>query len=238
MDGYQNKRFSILGDSISTFEGRSEPDYAAFYDLAHKLEADVLVPGDTWWGAVIDQLGGELLVNNSFLGSTVCRSPRHEIQSYACSEERTSSLGNAECDPDVIMVYMGTNDWGKGTPLYDDGLHEYPKDTASVFYPAYKLMIERLKINYPQAEIWCFTLAKSCQTNSSDFVFPYCYAGRNIEEYCEVVRAVAAELGCRLIDLYACAEPYDTIDGYHPNKDGMQTLAKAVLQALADCETH
>ena len=230
---YQNKTFSILGDSISTFEGKSVPEYAAFYDLAHKLEADVFVPGDTWWGSVIDQLGGRLLVNQSIMGSTVCWSPQYEIQSYGCSEERTSSLGHAECDPDVILVYMGTNDWGKGTPLYDDSLQKSPEDTPSIFYPAYRLMIERLRDNYPDAEIWCFTLAKSCQTNSSDFVFPYCYRGRHIEEYCKVIRDLAAEYGCRLIDLYACAEPYDTIDGFHPNANGMQTIAKAVLQEIS-----
>ena len=230
---YQNTTFSILGDSISTFEGKSVPEYAAFYDLAHKLEADVFVPGDTWWGSVIDQLGGRLLVNQSIMGSTVCWSPQYEIQSYGCSEERTSSLGHAECDPDVILVYMGTNDWGKGTPLYDDSLQKSPEDTPSIFYPAYRLMIERLRDNYPQAEIWCFTLAKSCQTNSSDFVFPYCYRGRHIEEYCKVIRDLAAEYGCRLIDLYACAEPYDTIDGFHPNANGMQTIAKAVLQEIS-----
>lgn len=47
---YKNKYFSILGDSISTFEHYSEPDYAAYYDVSHKLEADVLTMYDTWWG--------------------------------------------------------------------------------------------------------------------------------------------------------------------------------------------
>ena len=66
--GYKGKRFSVLGDSISTFDGYSEPDYAVFYDITHKLESGVLGPADTWWGRVIEHFGGELLVNNSFSG--------------------------------------------------------------------------------------------------------------------------------------------------------------------------
>lgn len=230
---YQNKTFSILGDSISTFEGHSVPEYAAFYDLTRKLEADVLIPSDTWWGSVIDQLGGRLLVNHSILGSTVCWSPQYEIQSYGCSEERTGALEKDGEMPDVIMVWLGTNDWGKGIPLYDEPHYVYPARTPPVFYPAYKVMLEKLRRNYPDAEIWCFTLAVSCQTGSSDFDFPYCYRGRHIEEYCKVIRDLAAEYGCRLIDLYACAEPYDTLDGFHPNADGMQTIAKAVVQEIS-----
>ena len=68
---YKEKKFSILGDSISTLQGYSEPDYAAFYDTAHKLKSGVLTPSDTWWGIVIERLDGELLVNNSISGSTV-----------------------------------------------------------------------------------------------------------------------------------------------------------------------
>ena len=69
---YQNKLFSVLGDSISTLWGYSVPDYAAYYDLSNALAADILSKADTWWGDVIEYLGAELLVNNSFGGSTVC----------------------------------------------------------------------------------------------------------------------------------------------------------------------
>ena len=65
---YKNKLFSVLGDSISTLEGYSVPESAVYYDTAHKLTLGVLTPKDTWWGQVIDHLGGKLLINNSFSG--------------------------------------------------------------------------------------------------------------------------------------------------------------------------
>ena len=65
-------RFSILGDSISTFSGYSEPAGAEFYDAEKKVLSRVTSQKDTWWGRTIEALGGTLLVNNSFSGSTVC----------------------------------------------------------------------------------------------------------------------------------------------------------------------
>ena len=57
-DAYKNKLFSILGDSISTLDGYTEPDGAAFYTGMEKFRADVFTPDDTWWGQVIQYLGG------------------------------------------------------------------------------------------------------------------------------------------------------------------------------------
>lgn len=229
-DNYKNKRFSILGDSISTFEGCSEPYDAVFYDVLRKCQADILKPNDTWWGQVIDYLGGELLVNNSISGSMICNHPNCMIPSYGCSDERTSGLDKNGITPDVILVYLGTNDWGHGVKLKPDS--EIEKSDLAIFSVAYQSMIEKLRKNYPSAELWCLTLAKSGYKNGKKIDFPYLYGGRHIEEYCEVIRACAKENKCRLIDLYKLAEPYDTIDGFHPNASGMKALADGVISRL------
>lgn len=230
MKSYKDKKFSILGDSISTLDWYSQPEYAAFYQGARKFEANVFAPEDTWWGKVIDCLEGRLLVNNSFSGSTVCKLRGCAFPSYGCSDERTSDLSKDGCMPDVIMVYMGTNDWGCNVrPIAVD-----PEDKGdlSIFSVAYQSMLKKLYQNYPQAEIWCFTLSVSAFSKSEEFVFPYRYKGRHIEEYCKVIRECAQFSGCKVIDLYSWNEPYDTIDGFHPNSVGMQTLADAVISQL------
>ena len=229
---YKGKKFSVLGDSISTLQGYSEPDYAAFYDVSHKLEANIFTPPDTWWGKVIEYLEGELLVNNSFSGSTVSWHPLYEVPSYSCSTKRTSSLGKDGVLPDVIMIYMGTNDWGCGTRIYYDERYDCTKDTPALFSVAYKKMIEKLQANYPHAEIWCLTLPISCCSAKEGFAFPHCFGGRHIDEYCEAIRSCATELGCRVFDLHSHNEPYDTIDGFHPNASGMRTIANAVIGGL------
>lgn len=233
-DTYQNKYFSILGDSVSTLEGYSVPREAAYYDTEKKLASGVLIPADTWWGKVIARLGGRLLVNNAFAGSTVCRHPLFEIPSYACSDERTSALGRDGLLPDVILVYMGTNDWGRGTPILPDGQMPQSADGTAPFAVAYRTMLQKLKKNYPNAEIWCLTPARSFCAEREDFHFPYAVGGRHITAYCDAIRDCARAQGCRVIDLYRLAPPFDTVDGFHPKASGMQVIADAVMTALEE----
>ena len=76
---YKNKYFSILGDSISTFEGISEPKDAAYYNTSRKMSSGIITLSDTWWGQVVEGLKGKLLVNNSWSGSTVCWHPLYQV---------------------------------------------------------------------------------------------------------------------------------------------------------------
>lgn len=221
---------SILGDSISTFEGYSEPYESAFYDVTRKCQSDILRVEQAWWGQVINYLNGELLVNNSISGSMVSKHHSCIAPTYGCSDERANSLHKNDAFPSVIMVYLGTNDWGHGVKLMPQ--NEQEKKDISIFSVAYDKMLEKLRINYPNAEIWCFTLAISGYKNGRAISFPYCFGGVHIEKYCDIIRQLAKKHNCRLIDLYSSAQPFDTIDGFHPNLDGMNTIASAVISQL------
>ena len=226
---YQNKYFSVLGDSISTLERYSIPEHAAFYTHSNCLETGIFIPSDTWWGQVIDALGGQLMVNDSFSGSTVCFHPQYKIQSYGCSKKRTSNLGKYGCSPDVIMIFMGINDWGKGIPISSK-----KENDAYCFLSSYRKMLEQLKQNYPSAELWCLTLPVSTCSAYKNFQYPYCYGGIHIEKYCEAIRICAEQAGARLIDIYNPDEPYDTVDGFHPNEIGMQSLSQNILKMIKE----
>ena len=219
----------MLGDSISTLDGYSEPDGASFYVGDTKFKAEVFQPEDTWWGMLIDALGGELLVNNSISGSTVCNRPGYSYPSYGCSDERTSALDRKGIAPDVIIVAMGMNDWGRGVRLHPEGGEE---DGDFFFSFAYRSMLKKLHTNYPAAEIRCLTFPVSRFSKVPDFVFPYRYGGRHMREYCDEIRRLAKEEDCLLWDLNAIPVPYDTIDGFHPNLSGMHTLAENLLRLV------
>ena len=79
------KYISVLGDSISTFEGCNPPGYKVYYDIDRQQANAIYIPGKTWWGRVIDALGGRLCVNNSYSGSLVSGAQYHS----GCSDERT-----------------------------------------------------------------------------------------------------------------------------------------------------
>lgn len=212
MDTYKNKYFSILGDSISTLFGYIPIDFPCHYTYSNADISGIKECKDTWWGQVIGALEGKLLVNGSWSGSLVAKYPCCWIDSYGCSDERTGSLNKDKILPDVIMVYMGTNDAGWRIPL------EGEAGDISCFRGAYSTMLKNLKKNYPEAEIWCLTL---CQRLGND--------GSYMKGYCDIISDCAKEYNCKLIDLYNQPNRYKTFDGLHPDADGMKTIAEAVL---------
>ena len=211
---YKSKYFSVLGDSISTLAGCNPPQCGVFYDWSMKRRAGILNPEDTWWGRVIEELGGQLLVNHSWAGSTVCRLPGCEVESYGCSSDRAADLGAEGRSPDVVMVFMGINDLGHGVPLT-------PPGEGQVSFPAaYNRMLQNIHHHYPRAEIWCLSLPNVPGI------------GTRAEVYNQVIRACAAQNGCRCVELYRPNRVCETLDGYHPTARGMETIAGLVLDEI------
>ncbi len=225
----QAKKFSLLGDSVSTLFGYSRPMGAEFYSAVRLYETGVYDLADTWWGQVIAVLGGQLLVNNSYAGSTVCRSPYDEVGSSACSDRRTAAMGEDGEAPDVIFVFVGLNDCGLGVKLAPTC--EAEKGDLTVFSEAYGAMLTKLKANYPRAVVWCLTLPQGL----ADGYAPTQAARERAAAYSRIIAACAAAHGCHVADICGM-EPYDSRDGLHPTAEGMKQLAAAVLAALREAE--
>ena len=217
-----------MGDSISTLAYYNPSDYAVFYDQANQLKSGVFTKEDTWWGQVIERLGGKLLVNNSFSGSYVSKLPAVEIESYGCSDERTSRLGLGPLKPDVIMIFLGINDWGRGIPVFPT---EY-RSGLSVFSQAYDAMLTKIKQNYPDAEIWCLTFPVSYDMNHPNRPFPTHFGGRDIVEYCKAIKDCGARAGCKVLDIYKPESPFEAFDGFHPSANGMKTVSDLIFAEL------
>lgn len=219
----QNKYFSILGDSISTLAGSNPPDCAVFYEGSACFVADVFAPADTWWGQVIEALGGQLLVNHSVSGSTVTKQPIYELPNYGCSEERAEALSRDGISPDVIMIFMGVNDCGYRVRLAPTAPEE-ERDLA-IFSVAYRRLLENLRRLYPNAELWCLTFPRYSGVRAA-------WEGSAVEKFIFAIADAAREMDCRVIDLFSAPDVCETIDGLHPNVTGMQTIASAVLDAV------
>ena len=135
------KIYSILGDSISTYEGYSPLAYD-FYDRYTRAEAGIRSVEDTWWMQVIRAADGLLGYNNSISGSTVAG----DLVLSATSDTRLKSLA-ANGTPHVIFLYVGGNDWAYSV---------LPEE----FEDAYRRMLNRLLALYPDARICCATLMR------------------------------------------------------------------------------
>lgn len=147
------KKVSILGDSYSTFAGwLSSPENLAWYKPVPKKgrATDVTDVNQTWWKIFIDEHGYEFEKNNSYSGSTICNTgyggKDYTDQSFVT---RLTDLG----DPDMILVFGGTNDSWADAPL---GEYVYSDWTPKQLYsirPATAYMLSELKRLHPKAEI-------------------------------------------------------------------------------------
>ena len=228
------RKISILGDSISTLEGYNPRNYKVFYAGDTCKRSGVCEMKDTWWGRVIAHLHGDLLVNNSWSGSRVTKMPGASSESLfpaGCSDERTTALHRDEIMPDLIMIYLGTNDWAFGAKTGNE-TRILGEDEHERFDDAYVAMLKKVKNRYPQSEVWCFTLCETIIAGKPNFEFPHSYAGMHIEEYNEIIRDTAKKFGCKLIDIYNAHIPYESLDGTHPTANGMKTLASIVIKAM------
>lgn len=236
---FYGKQFSILGDSVSTLEGFNPKGYNVFYAGENCELSGVNEMADTWWGRVIDFFGGELLVNNSWSGSRVTQLPNSDsLFPSGCSDERTGSLHIRNIMPDIIIVYLGTNDWANGVLFENEALSGVWQQYNGDFCRAYTTMLRKLKANYTNAEIWCCTLCATFMSSNPSFDFPCVYNGNDINEYNRIIETVAKQYDCKIIDLFSYHIPYDSIDGSHPNTNGMNTLATLMIRSIGGKEVE
>lgn len=236
-DDKTGRTVSILGDSISTFR-----DYipAGYYDFfpENGLVSDV---NDTWWKRLLDEKDWTLYVNGSSSGSAcVGDSTDASSPQCGCNELRTGGLyGPDGAAPDVIIVYMGTNDLLQSIPLGDnDGKKQVPEGVVSTFGDAYTLMLDKLQAKYPASKIYCCTITQIGDYGTSTPYVEFVNGeGLTAADYSARIAQIAGNKNLPVIDLYSCGITVDNLhntsaDGVHPTPDGMKYIAEAVGKVL------
>ena len=241
---FAGKTVSILGDSISTFGGVSKDtssNSTIGSNAAYYTGQGGVMRADTWWQQCIDALDMTLLVNNSWSGSCVFQ-PRKGEASVGYTD-RCVNLHNDHTgeEPDIILIFLGTNDL-KNYPQTlgieaeidydaiicknDDGTYTYA--TATTTCEAYAIMLHKMSVRYPYAEIYCMNLLprKVGHTQPTSF---------NAD-----IAKIATRFDCAVIDIENCGIGTDAAsmseymyDGsVHPNQKGMDLMTQAVVSAL------
>lgn len=245
-------KFSVLGDSISTYSGYIPAGNAAYYNGS---KAGVSSVDQMWWKMLSDTLGMEYLVIDAWGGSAIAYNAStlsthlDTRRTPMCSDLRTGRLGTENDNPDIIIVAGGTNDWFFGnqdtTPIGDWNGHTDIDRTAvtsgqSTFTESYVSMIEKLQQNYPDAIIVCssvfFVVAKNAGTIRKND------AGRTIPDYNEAIRTACKLKGVPFIDVFNVGFTYQNYYGtyctdsatesLHPNALGQSIIAKRYIDEL------
>lgn len=228
--------FSVMGDSISTFQGHNPAGYYAFFPESGAVSA----VEDTWWQQVAEDLELTLLTNGSSSGATVAGDSTGSDPQCGCNELRTGALAGPDgACPDRIIVYLGANDMIQAVPLGDnDGTRPVQEGEVAAFSDAYTLMLDKLQAKYPAAEIYCCTLHQmgnyGTETPYVEFVNG---AELTSKDYGEAIDRIATSRGHTVIDLNDCGVTIEnlhemTSDGVHPTAEGMSCIAEAVKEAL------
>ena len=196
---FSGVKMSVIGDSISTYYGvtnsktynplylsTSEATFGTYYgNTSHGdyAEFSSVKHADTWWQQTVDTLGMDLLVNNAWSGSfTLIDQGQSNTTEYPAAgyKNRAVNLHNGSTKPDIICVYLGTNDiayYGEqpiGSKTNVDTASErnalYTSvnnyKTPSTAIEAYFIMLSRMLATYPSTEIYC-VLPTICQTTMS-----------------------------------------------------------------------
>lgn len=233
-------KLSILGDSISTFKGWIPEGNLVFYPENGAVK-DV---AQTWWKIVLDELGLTLCANGSSSGSASFGYSQEADPMYGCSDHRISQLAGADGEaPDIIIVYMGTNDVLMSAAIGDnDGLQAVGEGLVGSLSDGYTMILDKIKRQYPQAQVYCCTLLPMGDwgtTEAQPFV-PF-VNGQNVtsEAYSERIRLIAGNRGLPVIDLEKCGITIDnmaemTADGVHPTAEGMRLIADTVKKCLTE----
>ena len=208
----KGKKLSVLGDSISTYyKVSNNPEYNTtigdnriFYGLPFPLER-------TYWYRVMSDLGLTLCVNNSWSGGNL--SGRSDPTSGI---NRAHELANNEGEtPDLIIFFMGMNDLGRSV-------------SPETFASDYAETLRILGSEYPNAEVCCINYPDRD---------PYFLA--RTEQFNRILEEAVAKAGERFFvaDLFHSRLNNDyyynnTVDGLHPDEDGMRIIAEIVEGAI------
>ena len=215
-----NMYVSILGDSISTYPGFVPSGHPVFYTVEKCRALGLASVYNTWWAKVNQFLKAYLCINNSYSGSAVAGASFPA----ACSAARACSLHQEAALPDIILIYIGANDFARGYPIQGD--------SAACFEYAYETMLKQIKARYPRAWIFCGTLMDSYSARHPGLHLSSFSKGILLEAYNAAIRSACLRQGCLLADLAAQCVTYETLDGAHPTRDGHAAIAQCWINCL------
>ena len=236
------KKISIYGDSISTYTGWIPSGNAVWYNGSNGGVTSVT---QTWWHEVIQAIGLELVVNNSWSGRAVssCRdnTSGHETDA-GYKEANVLQLKNGDVLPEIIIIKMGINDFIDNCELGTyDGSTALPTNPTK-FLDAYAMMLNLIMTNYPLAKVYVCTLM-ACERNSPTG-FPEINArGDSIGIWNEGIKKLAHAFGAEVLDHDQCGITYYNLSTYmgdyqtsgaglHPNPAGHALIANKTIDQM------
>lgn len=204
-------RFSILGDSYSSYAGYVYPDTNDVYEYP---AIGVTGAEQMWWSQVADSTGWLLDRNNSFSGAMISNYDIMEYYKPASFINRMNNLGH----PDVIFILGGVNDLWYGAPFGEYVYADWTEEQLRSYRPALAYLFDHLKRLYPRAELYFLLETDPCPGG--------------IDEETRLNFIISTH---RIADHYNvdCIDLLDIHKSlWHPDVEGQKNIADHVLEYL------
>lgn len=242
-DQFKGKTLSILGDSISTYGGAGSSAGHSGHIISDGVwtypgnccrypYGDVNSVYGCYWKMFADEMGFDLGINDSWAASRISwdGTEGNDVgaNKYIASPTRIGHLDD-NGTPDYILVNAGTNDITAGVTVGTfntaDPRGLTPAQIAALpvatFADAMRALLIRLQTSYPKAGI-VFMLPDYTTSN---------YDPAQADKYLEVIKEACDYFGVPVIDVRTSRiNMYNindyTLDGVHPNAEGMRILAE------------
>lgn len=150
----------IFGDSYSTFKDYIPDGYAVYYHSDADY-TDVNSVDNTWWYKLINETSSNLIMNDSWSGSTICHtgynnSDCSKTSSFVYRLNKYIDDGFFEKNKiDTVFIFGGTNDSWAGSPLGELKYSDWKEDELFSVLPAISFFVIKLKNTLPNAKIVC-----------------------------------------------------------------------------------
>ncbi len=205
--------YTKLGDRLDSFDSQLEQFmYTRFKGKKIVFLGDSITVGfvDKPFANLVAENMGMTLVNLAVSGSHVTYENDEVVKSIFVQR------GDIPTDADLICIAGGTNDFGHDKPIglsTSTGFYD--------FYGAYKIMIDWIQQNRPNATLFCMTPLHR-ENDSVENTLGYV-----LEDYVNVIRDVCEDRGVPVLDLFSRGELNPNIsshkslfakDGLHPNQ--------------------
>ena len=151
----------IFGDSYSTFEHFVPDGYAIYYSEKERPETDVTKVFQTWWHQVVTEANLNLILNDSWSGSTIgytgynnadcSHSSSFIYRLHKLIEQDFFDKNNI----DTVFVFGGTNDSWADAPLGTIKYENWETNDLYSVFSAICYFLKTLKDKLPKADIYC-----------------------------------------------------------------------------------
>jgi len=139
----------IMGDSYSTYKGYIPEGYHFYYSDERKENPIVNGAEKTWWNILAAENNLNIVLNDSFSGSTICNTVRETltIESSFISRINKYIAENffEENEINTMFIFGGTNDSWIDAPVGNLKYSDWTSDELNCVLPAFCYLIDRAK---------------------------------------------------------------------------------------------